>query len=201
MKTNLTILLYYKILYTLIYLPMKYLKIDNLFRAIFFIFYLLSSTLLILWVLSSLNIVGISSETVNYLDELDFPVELIEHSKDKEDKILNNSIFSKFLNLFNHSYPGSFEYPAGTKLQQAIPNELKNSNFIGNNSHFYLNEYPYPKDMDQQATKQVSINVSDKYLYQMAIHKKVVLHIETLSEVLNDLKSINENITSNIKNI
>lgn len=184
MKTNLTILLYYKILYTLIYLPMKYLKTDILFRAIFFIFYLLSLTLLILWVLSSLNIVGVSSETVNYLDELDFPVELIEHNEDKEDKILNNSIFSKFLNLFNHSFPGSFD-------AQAIPNELKNSSFIGNNSHFYLNE-----------PKQVSINVSDKYLYQMAIHnKKVVLYIETLSEVLNDLKSINENITSNIKNI
>lgn len=187
MKTNLTILLYYKILYTLIYLPMKYLKTDNLFRAIFFIFYLLSLTLLILWVLSSLNIVGVSSETVNYLDELDFPVELIEHNKDKEDKILNNSIFKKFLNLFSHTYQGGFD-------TQAIPNELKNSNFIDNNSYCYIN--------DAQATKQISLNVKDKYFYQLAIHNtKVVLYIETLSEVLNDLKSINENISSNIKNI
>lgn len=52
-----------------------------------------------------LNIVTLDSETINYIDELDFAVELLEVNCIINNEILNkdDNILLRFLNLFNNN--------------------------------------------------------------------------------------------------
>lgn len=175
MKTKLTTLLIYchRIFYGLIYFSMKYLRTDNILNTIYFIGYILSSTLLIFSIFNELNIIYINSDTMNYFNELDCPKELIENNEIKDKNLLSdNNIISKFLNLFNgHSVITNYE----------LPIELKNHYYTKNPSFCGLNETQL---IDSYYKPDRLYNIY-KYRYECAVYiQKITFYDDIFSDVL-----------------
>lgn len=217
MKLNLTKLLYYyyKLTYGLIYFSNVHLSVGNIFLAMTILSYLLSSTLFIISTFNYLDIMLTSLDTVKYLEGLDVPLELIdaEHGSRAGDKgHIKNMIF-KFFDLFDVNR-------GGYDVFNSLPEGLRN--------HYYMNNMPKPTCVatdpslfnigkvgslnaevnNFSSSETVSTHSSsgtinyDKYYYKSsAYNQKVLLNVETLSEVLNELKLINDNILSNVKDI
>lgn len=189
MKTNLCtvycyILLFYyhRILYALIYFSIKYLKTDNVLQAIFLISYLLSSTLFIISIFEGLNIICVNAEAMDYFNNLDCPMELLDQSHNiKENNLLNNNnILLKFLNLFKNS-----------SIIISLPPELNNSFYIEAQALNSVNNIDYLNETLSDVWRIRYNNAVDK--------QKIYSYIDIFSDILRDLKSINDNISSKLE--
>jgi hypothetical protein len=115
--------LYYGIILSLLYFATrKYLNINNLPLIIIISLYFIAATLAIFGLTNDLNVISVDIETKNYLDELDFTVEIPETVQDN--RINNkpssdNNIFLKFLNFFNCD-----------NIHNSLRTELKNVYYI-----------------------------------------------------------------------
>nr|QJQ35514.1 hypothetical protein [Fusarium begoniae] len=197
MKINLTTLLYYyhKFIYGLIYFTMRYFNENNVFTVIGVLSVLLSSTVFTISILNSWDIMS-NPGIVQSMEQFDVPIEIIQRGEDKGDKTLNecNKLILKFLNLFNTN---------NTFTVSAFPEELKN--------HFYI-QGGSSKNWDVISAREtyycfsggdeMEIMNYDKYLYKSSYHAhKAGLYVETLYHILNDLKSINDNLYSYTNNM
>ena len=127
---------------------------------------------------NELNIMYTSIETINYLDEMDIPMELIDDSTDiKNNELSTNNIFSRLLSIFNND----------KNINLILPEELKNTFYIKDKSPHYIEELILDN------------NMGDKYMYKYAVHSnKMTSYIDNLSEILKDLKLINDNISNKL---
>lgn len=219
MKINLTRLLYsyHKLSYGLIYFSVKYLNVGNIFLTITIFSYLLSSTLFIFSVFNSLNIMFTSPETISLLEQYDFPLELIETNfkKDKGDSSMLNNIISKFFELFKTN--------GASSALNISPEELRNQYYMQNKcaNIMYESREDFtgikgslqtgvdkfnadpPSNCESRPLKSEGIDslTVDKYSYKSsAYNQEVLVNVQMLSEILKDLKVINENISNSVYN-
>lgn len=194
MKINLTRLpnYYHRFTCGLIYFSAKYLNESNVLLFLTILSFLLSSALFMFSVFNYFEVINTHVETMKYLEQFDFPLELIEHNGDRGDKTVNqcNNIILKFLNLFNNNN--------NSIAVSVLPEELRN--------HYYIHN----KFSDDICVSSAGFNANesnvgiinyDKYFYRTSFTEKVLLQLETLCYVLNDLKSINDNIASRINSM
>ncbi len=113
--------LYYGVILCLLYFATRrYLKISNLPLIVILSLYLIAATLSIFGFINDLNIMSIDIETKNYLDELDFTVEIPEAVQDNQiSNKSSNNLLLKFLALFNEK-----------NVYNSLTNELTNTYYI-----------------------------------------------------------------------
>jgi hypothetical protein len=135
---------------------------------------------------NELNVMYTGVETIKYLEGFDCPTELIDSSVNKEYKLIaqaDDNGYSRFLKLFLKDNINNYE----------LPKELKNT-------HYYVNESQNKYiALTEAAHKEVSLAYEyDKYLYKPALfYQKIYSQVDILSDVLEDLKLINLNISAN----
>ena len=166
--------LYYTIMISLsLFITKKYLKIGNLPIIIIVFMYIIAIIIFIFGILNDLNIISTNLETTNYLNELDFAVELPEIKLDTQtvnNKIKNDNIYLRFLNLFNKD-----------STCCSIDSTLKNIYYI--NKHGVINY-----------NKVEQIKIHEKYLEITAHNKEVLTIIDSFMDILNDLEVIRNNL-------
>ncbi len=172
------ILLYYILMLSILLITIrKYYSINYLLLFIFLTLYMLSFILSLIGFINDVNIIDIDTKTINYLDELDFTVEIPEgididyHKKVWYD---GNSLGSKFLNLFNND---SYYIDLDIKF--------KNSHYI-NYSNNIRNTFEWYK-----------INACYKQISDY--NKEISTFINSCIDILNDLESIQKNLDNGIK--
>nr|YP_010303545.1 hypothetical protein MRV25_mgp19 [Purpureocillium takamizusanense]UNI92574.1 hypothetical protein [Purpureocillium takamizusanense] len=171
--------LYYGIILFLLYFATrKYLNINNLPLTIILSLYLVATALSIFGLINDLNVISVDIETKNYLDELDFTVEIPETVQDNQTNKSSSNIFIKFLALFNEN----------NIYNSSIKNELTNAYYMNNIRATY--EY----------NKLDWIDIREKYAYASAHNKEVLYFIECFTDVLDDLEAIKDNLSSGRKN-
>lgn len=101
------ITLYYDVMKRLLFTAKKYLRMANLPFAIILLLYFLAVILYIICILEYMDIISVDPDTMDYLDELDFAIELPETEVNTQ--TTNNKISGcinigwKFRNLFNNN--------------------------------------------------------------------------------------------------
>lgn len=168
--------LYYVILTNLLLFATKrYLRMDYLFLSIIFFLYLITIILAIFGILNDLNIIVIDHNTTNYLNELDFLVEIPEVQCIADGEVLNKdkSVFFKFLNLFSDNHNG--------RCLNIV--ELKNSYYINN-----IKTIGYHNNIEW-------LDICKKYTYITAQNKEILLIIDCFSDILEDLESIKNDLS------
>lgn len=182
MKVNSTRFLFYyhKVLHWLLYISVKYFKTDNLFQVVYIISYLFSSILFIFSVFNSLNIMYTTTETINYLEEMDLPTELIDYNNKESNAIKynnnDNNILFRFLKLFSNDL---------NITNNILPQELRNTYYIDNKLF-----------VTSDLSESTLFYIHNKYLYKSAAYyDKIAQQIDILSDILNNLKSIHDNIS------
>ena len=166
--------LYYIIIISLsLFITKRYLKIDNLPIIIVVLLYIIAAIIFVFGIFNDLNIISVNSETMNYLNELDFVVELPEtklntHIEDKN--ITDSNIFLRFLDLFNRN-----------NAYCSINTELKNIYYINKHGITYHN-------------KAELIKIHERYLEATAHNKEILLIIDSFTDILNDLELIQKNL-------
>lgn len=160
-----------------LFITNRYLKIANLPFNIAVTMYIITAILFIFDILNDLNIVSTNLETMNYLNELDFTVELPEIelntpiTDDNKTIDKNYNVWLKFLDLFsnNNTYCCS------------IDTRLKNL--------YYIN-----KDEFINYNKTEEIKIYEKYLEICTHNKEVSLFIDSFMDILKDLESIQNDL-------
>ncbi len=172
------ITLYYTIMTSLsLFTTKKYLNVNNLPIIIILLFYTIAGIIFIFGIFNDFNVISADSETINYLEELDFTVELPEIHKDNQiidSKNPNNNLFLGFLNLFKND-----------NIHLPMDNELKNI--------YYMNKHGM-----NNFNKVEWIDICNRYEYASAHNKEILLFINSFMDILNDLESIESNLLSKI---
>jgi hypothetical protein len=153
----------------------KYLKINNLPFIIILSSYLIAITLSIIGFVNDLNIMSMDIDTKNYLDELDFTVEIPEIIQDNQisnNKSLNN-LFNKFFYLFDYNNNNQF---------WLMKTELKNTYYI-NNTRF--------TDFNRSGL----LNVFEKYIEVSSVNQEILFFVDCFTDILDDLELIKNNLS------
>lgn len=172
------ITLYYTVMISLSLLTTRrYLTINNLPLVIILFLYIIAGMLFIFGIFYDFNIISIDSDTIKYLDELDFTIELPEVQQNNqllkgEASNKNNNLFLGFLNLFNNN-----------NTYCSIDNELRNV--------YYINKHGV-KDCSYMIEW---IDICNRYTYISNHNKEILLFIDCFAEILNDLESIESNLS------
>lgn len=219
MKINLTTLLYYyhKSIYGLIYFSYKYFNTSNIFMAITILSYLLSSTLFIISIFNSLDVMFTSLETIHYLEELDLPLELVDSDSrigGGQARYPNNIIF-KFLDLFNANNGPAAQAKAGPYLP-ILSEELRNPYYMQAMSKsvgYIIDEPILCEELRRDRMDNLSIigstnpeglrsNINyDRYSYKLAELKQIVLSDRIMKyEILNEYKSLSDELSLIVNN-
>jgi len=131
--------------------------------------------LAIFGILNDLNVVVVDNNTTNYLNELDFMVEIPETKSISNTSVFNqnDNVFSRFLNLFNNDHNGYWSNIA----------ELKNVHYMNNiktiNCH----------------NKIEWLDICKKYTYVSAQNKEILFFIDCFTDILNDLEAIKDDLS------
>jgi hypothetical protein len=173
--------LYYGVILCLLYFATrKYLNINKLPLIIILSLYLIAATLSIFGFINDLNVISVDIETKNYLDELDFTVEIPEAIQDyqTDNRSSSKNIFSYFLNLFrNDNY-----------IRNSLISELKNV--------YYINNHTTPCKYNSLDW----VDMREKYDHQLAHNQEVLYFIESFTDILDDLEAIKDNLGSGRNN-
>nr|QJQ35267.1 hypothetical protein [Fusarium lactis] len=220
MKINLTTLLYYyqKFIYGLIYLSNKYFSTSNIFMTITILSYLLSSTLFIISIFNSLDVMYTSLETIHYLEELDLPLELVDSESrigGAQARYHNNNIIFKFLDLFNANNGPAAQAKAAPYLP-TLSEELRNPYYMQAMSKsvgYTIDEPILCEELRRDRMDNLSIiestnpeglgsNINyDRYSYKLAELKQIVLSDRIMKyEILNEYKSLSDELSLIVNN-
>lgn len=220
MKINLTILLYYyhKFIYGLIYFSNKYFSTSNIFMTITILSYLLSSTIFIISMFNSLDVMSTSLETIHYLEELDLPMELVDSESrigGAQARSHNNNIIFKFLDLFNANNGPAAQAKAGPYLR-TLSEELRNPYYMqamSKSDGYIIDEPILCEELRRDRMDNLSISEStnpeslrnninyDRYSYKLAELKQIVLSDRLMKyEILNEYKSLSDELSLIVNN-
>lgn len=169
------ITLYYTVMILLsLFTTRKYLTLNNLPFIIILFLYIIAGIIFISGIFNDLNVISINPETTSYLDEMDFTVELpeIHQNNQIEHSTSNDNFILGFLNLFKND-----------SVYLSINNELKNT--------YYINKQGIWNNFD----KVEWIDICTRYEYCSAHNKEVLSFIDSFMEILNDLESIENNLS------
>lgn len=165
--------IYYVILTNiLLFVTKRYFKVNYLFLSVILFLYLTAIVLAIFGILYDLNIIVVDNQTVDYLNELDFLVEIpevnnVSNNVSEDDE----NMITRFFGLFSNSHNNHC-------CLNTV--ELRNSHYINYKAQNFNNiEW---------------LDIYKKYTYITMQNQELLYFIDCFEDVLNDLELIQNDL-------